>query len=183
MSDEQIIRETKQWIRNFVIGLNLCPFASQPFLENKIDYFVNRESEIIPILNSVLEICNLLVAQSDVETAFLILSELDIDFPSFHHMTEDLQTICSQKNIPIRLISFHPKFHYQSTSVDDTGNATNRSPFPMIHFLRKSSLAKASNSTIDIEQLLTRNKQTLTNMTWEEIQRKILNPKSTFPEL
>ena len=39
-SSEDVIRQTKNWLNEIVIGLNLCPFAARPFNDNNIDYIV-----------------------------------------------------------------------------------------------------------------------------------------------
>ena len=40
MENEIIIAETKQWIKEVVIGLNFCPFALKEFNRNSIRYAI-----------------------------------------------------------------------------------------------------------------------------------------------
>jgi hypothetical protein len=42
---QKIIRQTKNWISEVVIGLNLCPFAAQPFNDNRIEYIVSHNDD------------------------------------------------------------------------------------------------------------------------------------------
>jgi len=42
-----------------------------------------------------------------------------------------------------QLASFHPDYCFPHQSLNDPANYTNRSPFPMFHILRESSLEKA----------------------------------------
>ena len=40
INSERVIEQTKRWIANVVIGLNLCPFARRVFQEERIRYVV-----------------------------------------------------------------------------------------------------------------------------------------------
>ena len=42
-----------------------------------------------------------------------------------------------------QVASFHPQYRFKGSEKDDGGNYTNRSPYPMLHVLRESSVAKA----------------------------------------
>jgi len=42
-----------------------------------------------------------------------------------------------------QLASFHPEYCFSGAETNDAANYTNRSPFPMLHLLRESSLEKA----------------------------------------
>ena len=42
-----------------------------------------------------------------------------------------------------QLATFHPHYCFQGATEDDAANFTNRSPFPMLHLLRESSLTEA----------------------------------------
>ena len=39
-TNQTVIQQTKNWVEKIVIGLNLCPFASQPFQNDAIEYTV-----------------------------------------------------------------------------------------------------------------------------------------------
>ena len=41
------------------------------------------------------------------------------------------------------MASFHPAFEFSGSQPDDRANFTNRSPWPMVHLLRESSVEKA----------------------------------------
>ncbi len=40
----------------------------------------------------------------------------------------------------VQLVGFHPEFQYAGAEPADPANATNRSPAPMVHLLRRAEL-------------------------------------------
>ena len=56
-----IINQTKQWIADFVLRHNLCPFAHQPFQHDRIGYVTTAHST----MNAVCEAFQILI--KDVE--------------------------------------------------------------------------------------------------------------------
>jgi hypothetical protein len=45
-TEQSVIQQTKNWVEEIVIGLNLCPFASRPFQNNTIEYTVSAGDSI-----------------------------------------------------------------------------------------------------------------------------------------
>ena len=43
----------------------------------------------------------------------------------------------------IQVASFHPDYQFADTNYDDVDNFTNRSPYPMLHLIRESSIEQA----------------------------------------
>jgi len=43
----------------------------------------------------------------------------------------------------LQIASFHPQYRFAGTRPDDVTNATNRSPFPMLHLIREQSIDRA----------------------------------------
>ena len=162
--------QTKRWIEKIVIGLNLCPFAKKPFFDGQISYKVNQEDQLVPLVNEVIEESMKLNSTTDFETSLIILPGISLTFENFNDFILDLQELLDKdQEYQMKLIAFHPEFRYADSQPDETANATNRSPYPMIHILKKSSLEIAKNSQIDIPGLLINNKNRLSSMSWEEI--------------
>ena len=177
MEDQDHIAYTKAWIHDFVIGLDLCPFAVLPMSNGQILFVANLEQDNVVIANHVLEIAHELSNVSpeknseSYETAFLITPNLNLDFEDFYELTQTIQQILDDRyNEAYVLVAFHPEFRYQGHEHHDTTNATNRSPYPMIHILKETSLTYAAESR-DIDQLVNRNRETLSQMSWDSIKR------------
>ncbi len=170
MDDSFYISQTRRWIEKVVVGLNLCPFAVQPFQNNKIHIKVNSEDQSSPIINDVLEESLHLSASTKYETSFIITPNIRLGFEAYYDFVSDIQDLIqSAYNVSMMLIVFHPEFRYANSDYDDTGNATNRSPFPMIHLLKQSSLDEVSTSNYDIGAMLEKNRILLGDMSWDEI--------------
>jgi len=157
-----------------VIGLGLCPFASAPYLERRILFSVHHETDLAPLTNEVLEVCRSLTNRSShYETALFIAPHLKMDFESFNDYVMDLQDALDDRDpLTFVLVAFHPHFRYDQEDVESTTNATNRSPYPMIHVLKNSSLTMASQSGVNINQLLKSNQSKLSAMSWDQIRSR-----------
>ena len=162
---------TQNWIERLVIGLKLCPFAKAPFYDNKILYTIQEEKDIVPIFNSLVDVAKDIINEKTVSSAFLILPNDDHDFLNFYQKTKDLEEILATQIPGIKLVAFHPGFYYEGTDIESTVNATNRSPFPMIHLLRSAELNSIRNSEIDVVEITSTNEAKLKNLTWDEIEK------------
>lgn len=174
---QDYISQTQEWIRHFVIGLDLCPFAALPMSNHQVLFATNHEKDNVAIANHVVEMAGkiskapTMEEDSKYETAFLITPNVDLGFEDFYELTQAIQQIMDNRH-PSRfvLVSFHPEFRYQDHEPNDTTNATNRSPYPMIHILKESSLSFAAES-MDIDQLVKRNREILSTISWDSIKR------------
>lgn len=46
MNTEKIeITQTKQWIKDIIIGLNFCPFAKKELVNDTIHYYVSQQKK------------------------------------------------------------------------------------------------------------------------------------------
>ena len=158
-NNTEIIAETKQWLKDIVIGLNFCPFAKKVFDSGSIHFYVDNSENIEECLAKLIEQCQLLDANSDIETSFilypLILNDFD-DYLDFLELANQLLAAQNYEGV-YQLASFHPQYHFENTSVDDAENYTNRSPYPMLHLLREKSLADALKHYKDAEKIPLRN--------------------------
>ena len=75
----------------------------------------------------------------------------------FYLLEDTIQAL--QKEQIFQLASFHPDYQFADSAFDDAANATNRSPYPMIHILRCSDVEKAIESHADSLSIPQRNKK------------------------
>ena len=52
-----------------------------------------------------------------------------------------------------QVASFHPNYCFAGEATTDAANYTNRSPYPMLHLLRESSLTAAIDTHADTEKI------------------------------
>ena len=147
LSKTACIQTTKTWIKTFVIGMNLCPFAKLPFQNNDIRYKVTKAAhpnELLEVLIRELE--NLADPPGEfVETVLIIhpncLQEFD-DYLDFLSVTTALLEEMELDGV-FQIASFHPDYQFEGTKPEAVENYTNRSPYPMLHLLREESVSKA----------------------------------------
>jgi uncharacterized protein len=153
------IEQTQTWIQEVVIGCNFCPFASKAMLQNSVHYHVMETAEIELCMEQIAIEMQRLDQNQGIETSFIILPTGFSDF--FDYL--DLLEICDQLVADLnyegvyQLASFHPDFQFGDALADDAANYTNRSPYPMIHILRESSVSRAVEFYPDVESIPDRN--------------------------
>ncbi|MGA0800807.1 MAG: DUF1415 domain-containing protein [Steroidobacteraceae bacterium] len=164
-SQSPFIAETRAWVEHAVIGLNLCPFAPAPALKGLIRYVVTDASTLDALVTDLLEeLAQLAEASpSEVETTLLIHPHVLENFIDFNNFLDIADQALSASGLEgeIQIASFHPQYQFADTAPDDIGNATNRSPYPTLHLLRESSIARAVDSFGDTDRISDANIATL----------------------
>ena len=146
--NNMVIEQTKKWITDVVVGCNFCPFAAKELKRENIHY------EVLPnaVSRSVLEMTMQLMLQLDrdekIETSFLVLPGTFLSFLKYLDMMEMAESLLAKEKYEgvYQLAGFHPAYLFAGSKEEDPANYTNRSPHPMIHFLRESSVSKAIDS-------------------------------------
>lgn len=153
------IQATKTWLEQFVIKLNLCPFAAKPFREGRIHYALEVSVEPTQIAERLIDELERLQTSPEIETTLLIIPNALNDFDVYWDFVEVAESIIEQLGLMgiFQIASFHPKYCFEGVETDDPANRTNRSPYPMLHLLREQSLSEAIEAYQDIEHLATRN--------------------------
>ena len=160
-----VIGLTQRWLERAVIGLQLCPFAKAVYVKRQIRYAVTAATtaeELLAELQHELE----LLAQTDPEeldTTLLIHPHVMTDFIDFHFFLRRADAVV--KNLGhagrLQIASFHPAYEFAGSAPDDIANCTNRSPHPMLHLLRESSIDRAVAAYPDAAAIYERNIETL----------------------
>ena len=70
----------------------------------------------------------------------------------------------------IQVASFHPDYQFADLDKDDVRNYTNRSPYPMFHLIRESSIEKAREQ-MDTESIPDRNMDLLLDLGIEKVKK------------
>jgi len=132
-------------------------------MRNSIRFTVFEDSEPTSILHALSEEITLLHNSQDIETSFLILPAGMPDFRDFNDFIYAAESLTEALGWEGRyqLVGFHPQYQFANTEPDDAENYTNRSPFPMLHILRESSVSDAVATTHDTALIPQRNIATL----------------------
>lgn len=171
----EVIRRTQVWLKEVVIGLNLCPFAALPFTQETVRYVVLENSKGSEILESLRIEMRRLVATPAIilETALLVLPVAFENFLDFNDFLYKANALLEQEGWEgeLQIASFHPHYQFAGTVEDAPSNYTNRAPYPILHLLREESIEAALEQVKDPDEIYKRNIRTMEELGPEGIQR------------
>jgi len=164
-ADAQVILATQHWLERIVIGLNLCPFARAPFVQQRLRYCVSHaldEQTLLADLHTELLALHTADAQQ-CETTLLIHPDVLCDFLDYNDFLAIADDALRELGLDgeLQIASFHPDYQFANTARDAIENYTNRSPHPTLHLLRETSVARAVESIADTDDIYRRNIATL----------------------
>ena len=144
-TSQKIIEQTKKWIADVVVACHFCPFAAQVMKEEKIHYEVATDIAMESCLGAMLREFKRLDDDNTIETTFLIFPAAFAQFDDFLGLVALAEQRLKQKRYSgiYQLASFHPLYRFADSTENDAANYTNRSVYPMLHFLREASIDKA----------------------------------------
>ena len=157
--NEIIVTKTKTWITNVVVACNFCPFAAREIKRGSIHYEVINNATTKTVLEATLKMFLLLNNNEQIETSILILPDHFSEFNDYLDLVEKAENLLTKNNYEgiYQIASFHPKYMFAGSDENDPSNYTNRSPYPMLHFLREESVTKAIAGYTNIENVPKRN--------------------------
>ncbi|HSD39385.1 MAG TPA: DUF1415 domain-containing protein [Rhodocyclaceae bacterium] len=162
---EKIIAETRAWVDRAVIGLNLCPFAKAVQVKGLVRYTVSAATDTEALLADLHTELELLAATdpAKLDTTLLIHPQILADFVDYTLFLPTADRLLKSLGLrgQMQIASFHPDYTFADSDTDDISNATNRSPFPMLHLLREQSIDRAVAAFPDPEAIYAHNMRTL----------------------
>jgi len=159
LQDQHWIETTQAWLKTIIIEYSICPFAKREMQRGSIFYAVSHERKLKTCLQLLLQECERLNTDANIETSLLIYAgafNLFDDYLDFLAMAEDLLIDEGYEGI-YQLASFHPDYNFNESDGEDPANYTNRSPYPMLHLLRETSIDNAVNTYPDTDTIPERN--------------------------
>lgn len=151
--DSVVHAESLDWIKQVVIGLNLCPFAASPLANNKLSIEITRGHDAEAISAAVL--LELILRVDNPGTTVVVAPECSPDdFEIYLQVLDFIELIMEEHELvgKVQVAPFHPLFEFGGRSDNDGSNDdeavgidnyTNRSPFPMFHVLREEEVGAA----------------------------------------
>jgi hypothetical protein len=161
----EIIDATKAWLEKAVIGLNLCPFAKAVHVKDQIRYAVTMAGTTEELQEELTKELQLLDAADpeNIDTTLLIHPKVLTDFLDYNDFLDSADETVAQLGLEgiIQVASFHPDYRFADTAPDDIENYTNRSPFPILHLLRETSVERAVAAFPEAEEIFEKNIRTM----------------------
>ena len=160
-----VIDRTRDWLERAIIGLNLCPFAKVVHVKGQIRYVVSDATSEDMLLTDLLqELESLYDADPEqIETTLLIHPYVLNDFSEYNQFLDVADAAISELELDgeIQVASFHPDYQFEGSGPQDIENFSNRSPYPTLHLLRETSVAKAVEAFPESSRIYERNIRTL----------------------
>ena len=157
------LEASRAWVERVVVGLGLCPFASQPLMEERVRFALCESVEPQDVLQALAEEIAWLDAAEGPQTTLLVLARGMTSFDRFLDLVGAAEALVEalDKSQVYQLAHFHPNYCFEGVEPDDAVNLTNRSPFPMLHLLRCTDVAAAIDEHPDTDQIPIRNVERL----------------------
>lgn len=165
----------ERWLQDAVIGLGLCPFASNVWDEGRVRIVVVRSEEPNDAVRAGLEAAHELLDAADgtVATTLVCFERGVDDFETFLDVADDVESTLSEAGAEgvLQIATFHPEYRFDGVADDALGNFTNRAPVPIVHLLRCADVAEAISGHPDPEAIPARNIARLESMGIDAIRR------------
>ena len=165
IDDEIVIANTRRWLEQAVIGLNLCPFAKAVYVKDQVRFVVSHAETPEDLVADLLEELRLLedADPSQVDTTLLIHPGVLADFLDYNDFLDVADAAVEDLGLEgeIQVASFHPQYQFAGTEPDDIGNYTNRSPYPTLHLLREASVERAVAAFPEASGIFEKNLKTM----------------------
>ena len=165
LADQAIIDATRRWLERAVIGLNLCPFAKAVHAKQQIRWVVSRATSENALLADLVRELQALAAADpqQVDTTLLIHPDVLQDFHAYNQFLGRADRAIAKQQLQgvLQIASFHPQYQFHDCEPDDVANCSNRSPYPLLHLLRESSIDRAVAAFPEAETIYDANIRTL----------------------
>jgi uncharacterized protein len=177
--DQVVLEVTRQWLEKVVIGLNLCPFAVSPWRQGRVRFRVSEATSQQQLAQDLAD--ELLALQgsdpAECETTLLIHPRVLGDFLDYNDFLELADRLLEDLRLDgiMQIASFHPDYQFADSQPDDPANCTNRSPYPILHLLRETSIETATANMPHPEVIFERNIRTLQQLGmdgWTELMKR-----------
>lgn len=166
----------RRWLEEFVVGLDLCPFA-RPLLESPtLRIAIRQEPDVETLRRAYLEELDLLQGSSEEDLATTLLAftgalEDFNDFLDFLHEAENLLADAGLEG-HVQLASFHPAYQFAGEPPDAASHFSNRAPYPVLHLLRENMMGRVLETYPDPSTIPENNIARLNGLGRDELQRR-----------
>lgn len=175
----RVLTETRAWVDQAVIALNLCPFAKAVQVKGLVRYVVSEADTAEALAVQLADELRRLAATpiGEVETTLLVHPWVLDDFLDFNHFLGLAEDVLAELGLDgeIQIASFHPDYRFAGTRANDITNASNRSPWPTLHLIREASMDRAVEAGADADSIVEANLATLRRLGtrgWAELRQR-----------
>ncbi|MEN9889750.1 MAG: hypothetical protein RLY78_45 [Pseudomonadota bacterium] len=161
----QVLAETRAWVDEAVIGLNLCPFAKAVQVKGQVRYVASPADTAEALRAQLADELRLLAATAaeQVETTVLVHPHVLQDFLDYNDFLDVADALLEELELDgeLQVASFHPDYAFAGEDPDGPGPRTNRSPYPTLHLIREASIDRAVAAFPDADAIWRTNQHTM----------------------
>jgi len=159
------IAETRRWLEQIVIGLNLCPFAKAVYVKDQVRFVLSDATTPEALVEELAEELILLrdTPAEQIDTTLIVHPDVLTDFLEYNDFLDNADAAIEALDLQgiLQVASFHPQYQFAGVAPDDVSNYTNRAPYPTLHLLREDSVERAVAAFPDPDVIVERNIDTL----------------------
>jgi len=159
------IAETRMWLEQIVIGLNLCPFAKAVYVKDQVRFVLSDATTPEALVEELAEELILLrdTPAEQIDTTLIVHPDVLTDFLEYNDFLDNADAAIEALDLQgiLQVASFHPQYQFAGVAPDDVSNYTNRAPYPTLHLLREDSVERAVAAFPDPDVIVERNIETL----------------------
>lgn len=159
------LAETRTWLEQIVIGLNLCPFAKAVYVKDQVRFVLSDATTPEALVEELAEELLLLrdTPAEQIDTTLIVHPHVLEDFLEYNDFLDNADAAIEALDLQgiLQVASFHPQYQFAGAAADDVSNYTNRAPYPTLHLLREDSVERAVAAFPDPDVIVERNIETL----------------------
>jgi len=159
------IADTRKWLEQIVIGLNLCPFAKAVYVKDQVRFVLSDATTPEALVEQLAEELVLLrdTPAEQIDTTLIVHPDVLTDFLDYNDFLDNADAAIEALDLQgiLQVASFHPQYQFAGVAPDDVSNYTNRAPYPTLHLLREDSVERAVAAFPDPDVIVQRNIETL----------------------
>jgi hypothetical protein len=149
--DDAIVAATRRWIERAVSGLELCPFARAPFVQDRVRVRVSHSRDA-ETLAADLQVEAELLASGDaarIETTLLVHPHVFADFLDYNDFLDVADALLVDLELEgvLQVASFHPDYRFADAEADAVENCP-REGVPSVDQSTKSSVSVSSEAAL-----------------------------------
>lgn len=169
-------RHIRSWLQEFVVGLNLCPFARPVLGAPNLRIAICEQADPELQRRAFLEELDLLQRSSEAEIATTLLAlprGLD-EFEDYLDYLDECQQLLGDAGLEgvMQLASFHPHYQFAGEEEGAASHYSNRAPYPLIHLLRENMLTRVLQDFDEPEKIPANNVRTLERLGASELESR-----------
>lgn len=161
---------TRTWQQAAVLAHGLCPFAHGPAKRDAIHVQAAEAKSPESAAGEAILAAHALLDNEDTDTTLVVFPFALDDFEDFLDVIDTCEAYLEERELDatLQIASFHPEYRFEGTKGDDATNYTNRSPLPILQWLRVDQVAEGIESYGETESIPERNMAHMLSLeSWE----------------